>query len=1259
MSDRTPEDFAQLPGDWGDLEGLFAQLGSAFDLASLADDHPDVVRRLEHADPLRTSALFGALLMRPDLMCNGTRLEALVHLALHAGRKSNPPTAELASTCFNLLGRGRAGHVEDPAEDVFVGLITSPRGPFRILEGVWEGATFHLQRIVNIAETMPATASYDDLRDAIYGLLAISDLACERAGLQRHQAGGAYPADKLPRAALRNLDQLTHPTTFDLDDLSATGVSLDHLAPFVFDPDDRSALLERPLGATRLEQHPLAFHNDRIHLLLPTAVSLAIRRLVLDALTAGGARNAMIAGLALEYAATFKQASILGEGPGADVEFKWTEAGCYAGVARAIDRGRHLNILFLLDTLDDFEETGFSGVNPAVPGGADMIDRFIDHARDMAQEDPEFREGVTLLVGCGLGRGLGFDLNPNTRPDWRIEMIGAHDLLTLSQTQDFSARAFWKLLDARDAAERAGLTLQNVNGLLNLAAWVRSLTGHLVPEASLPDDFITADAAAFVAIEQNKLLDLRAEVLEVRDPHMLRDWTGAWRAVARRGASIFAEDRGQPLYQVSRDGPAVFVTDRRQWWCETNTPPETARHIRRETLRTATVWLSRAAPVLDLAFPALPPGGLVWRITYDVNPLAIRAGAPAASYADALADIRLQFDDDSRCIGLTVGATWVQSQLNIDNDAERALVAALVTGVASLAGQPLDETSREALTDRIVPNARARQQHALPPSSHRDHVAPSIPRHVVVIDPLDDASSRLGLGWRVRERSSGAWIRGKAETTGFLNASVALLQDELAAELRRYGREPFLRALLLNHEAAAVDRDHWTRTTAAMMALHDDPVATRRDIQAHEFKLNAVFQMSRVLAEFAVCECPNDGPAPGAIDLSRLMAKAAMIFNLGGYSDAIRRDVMAPELRVTPLGDIHANWGFMDAIIEPFAREVADGRIATAETAYGRRPAPVDDRASLDDELDPEFVAAFREQMGVTPNAYRLFVEYLEDLSFVEGSAVIVRERSALFPVQTDLGSLDDETASRLIDGLTLQPRQAWRETPAGFDDRDRHPWRFRRRLSVLRKPLLQLDQTADPRLVFAPALVREALVYTLHGYVSGDFPGYQLSPAMTAWAGRRADLRGRVLAEETGEALKAAGWRTVVDHKVTRLLGRGFDRDYGDVDVLAWRDDGRVLIIECKDLQFKKTLSDMSEQLADFRGRTDSNGKRDYLRLHLDRVDLLRNHVGALEKFIGQPITMPPESHLVFRNPVPITYALREMTEAVRVTVFSAVGEL
>lgn len=237
-----------------------------------------------------------------------------------------------------------------------------------------------------------------------------------------------------------------------------------------------------------------------------------------------------------------------------------------------------------------------------------------------------------------------------------------------------------------------------------------------------------------------------------------------------------------------------------------------------------------------------------------------------------------------------------------------------------------------------------------------------------------------------------------------------------------------------------------------------------------------------------------------------------------------------------------------------------------------------------------------------------------------------------------------------LVETLTFRSRPTWRDAPEGYEPRDLQVWRFRRRLTPLRKPLLELEAGPDPELLLAPAQVREAIHYMLGNYRRGDFNDSQLGPRMGHWKKALAHRRGKQFSAQVAAALGAHGWSTDTEVKMTKLLGRGQDRDYGDIDVLAWRSGSdRVLLIECKDVQYRKTFGEVAEQLSDFRGELRANGKRDYLLRHLDRVKLATDHLARVEAFTGvRPARL--ESHLVFRNPVPMKFALDHLQARVSV---------
>ena len=100
-------------------------------------------------------------------------------------------------------------------------------------------------------------------------------------------------------------------------------------------------------------------------------------------------------------------------------------------------------------------------------------------------------------------------------------------------------------------------------------------------------------------------------------------------------------------------------------------------------------------------------------------------------------------------------------------------------------------------------------------------------------------------------------------------------------------------------------------------------------------RFNGCAVASRLLMEAGLCECPlSSGRTPGVLDLGCLMAKVIIIHQFGGWSDAIRWDAMAPELRITPLGEIQGNVQFLNTVYQPFARSGGQSSVEQAVESY-------------------------------------------------------------------------------------------------------------------------------------------------------------------------------------------------------------------------------------------------------------------------------------------------------------------------------------
>jgi hypothetical protein len=1236
-------------------------------IAEMAREYSSVIEGFANLDPVLAAATFGAMLAWPELQANVIRLEALVHLALAHSGGHEPLIAALAEQSFDRLDQGYCGRAEDPAENVFVALVNTARGNFRVFQGIRESPAFFLQRLLNVVETIPDRGPFRHLHESINALLKISDAIAQRIGVAENILGNETPANTFPPELRDRLAGASYLVRFSDLDLANLGIEKGSLSEFAYPLEANARLSDQIISHSDLERRPLAFYQGSHFVLLPTAISTAISRLLIETVTSLDRTRIFESQLAVEYARMLHQSSLLGKRPSEPLRFQMIPGGGISSAMVEIDPGRFLHFIFFLDGLDGFAEDGFAGANAAPEALSKVVLDFISRAATEAKHQPGFLDGLTLVVNCGYGRAFVVALDQPLPENWRLESVGAQDLDTLNWLPEFQALALWRLLDQRDTLAKEGLELLNVNGLLNLVACSRDLNGHLIPHGSVPKEFGEVDAKKLVLLDQNALRRLRHEVATQWSPRRVLDGDGRWISVRKIDASPFADERTVPFYASDQEifhGKlrGVYVAPRRPWWLEIAPPASAPSDAIFQYWSMLTLWLRRAAPLLDASFSSLPASPITYRVSFEEIVEITSSQISSKSFGELRALIAITADLAEHRIEIVVGRGFHEGFFRSENVAEQALVEAIVLGAAQLAGENGDRPKIEGLVARILPDTRARHIHLFPARSFRDYASAQQREEPTLLDKVDDATFRIGLGWKARSRESGADVRGVAECTSYLNEVVRVVLDQLCVFLHELDRRSFVTAVLLNHEASAHDRDVWKRTTDAVLALHDDKEATIRTIVEHQARIHSCFTASRILLEAAICECPIEGGRiPGELDLSRAMALAIEVHHYGGWSDAIHWGAIAPEVRITPLGDIHIQHDFIESVYEPFGRAVGQVTVENDAKSYAALYQPLEIVPSVSALLEAEFLAAWHAEFGISLDGLRAFTGRLENVSVRPVVPVMTLPRSELARLLAESAGVPEMTASACLGLLILSPRPAWRVAGEGFVNKDWFPWRFRRRLSVLRRPLIAINAGVDPAIIVAPAVVGDALFAQMRSFHSGEVPQWQLrSPDMRKWIGQANHVQRKAFNTKVAERMRELGWHAEAEVKVTKILGKPLDRDYGDVDVLAWQPrSGRVLVIECKDLQFHKTMGEIAEQLADFRGITSPEGKRDVLRKHLDRVDVLAAHAGEVAKTLRLSAPAQSEGHLVFKNPVPMRFARERMLTALRLSLFAELDRL
>lgn len=1161
----------------------------------------------------------------------------LVHLCLIYGKGDKNLTPQVLMQGFSSIG-GIAGHLEDPPEGLFVENISSKRGNYRILEGLWESGVFYLQRFVNLVDSFPIEDErYQSLANSIHALLKLSDVICQRSQLKRNTVRQGKNLKYLTNNLANKASSLRKRVQFSVDELKGLGIDIHELNPFILSEATFQEVDDQIVGHSILEQSPLVLDGNQLYFILPTATSAAIRRLLIEAFSSTTQRQIFINQLAYEYFKVFSHTPLIGSRKASLCSNQKFIYPPISGVGLEIDEGRYLNLIFIFDMLEDFDENGLVGIACSENSFNEQLTQKMKLSEKRISQQENFREGLTLIVSCGIGRGLSLE-HPAHTSKWKREFISAPDLCTLSWLEDMSPLQLWRILQMKSWLHATGIELSNINGLLNLVAWAQSLEGDMVPHAGFPSE--ARESSFIMMIQQNGLLDLRHKVADHLDLHVERFIDGSWLQVGVLDYSLFEEDKLNPTYWLFDISESRLlganIVKKRAWWFELASPTDSMNTTSPGRMEILQTWIRQAAEFLEESFgSALKNGPILWRCVF-LQQLNDRQSVESISIPTKIESaINVTLYQQQRIIEFHIDEEFDKSLFNAVNIAERALVSHLISAVAELA--QIVDYDHSGILDKIVPTSSARQAHAFVTQNIREIIPELSGKTPITINMFDTAAAKLGFGWEGRDRNLGNVIEGQEECRQFLNGLVRSTEDWLCKELQRFNREKMLIALLWNFEVANTSSSRWHKTSAAILALRKNKDAALRVMAQQEFECNAVLLASRILVEIAICECPFEGGiAPGELDLTILMAKALQLFHTGGWSDLIHWGFMKPRLIIHPVGDVHAEQDFIENVVADFGNATTDYRYLSSASKYDKNlelPIVIE---SSEGHMEEEFLQAWLEEFGASFDDFRLFIEAIEIKAVQLNTAIFMGscdELAALVP--------NKEIGKRIISSLVFATRESWRKLPEGFDNRDIAPWKYRRRLSMIRNPLLQIKQENNSSIIVVPGLLRDSFGYIVRNYYHGDFPDRHLGVAMRKYAGHARKRDGEKFNQEVADRINNLGWQVQTEVTITKVLGISLDRNYGDVDVLAWdSESGRVLIMECKELQFRKTLGEIAEQMSDFRGELTPKGKPDLLKKHLDRVNILRQHLSNVQRYLKLSQINSIESHIVFRYPVPMQFS-------------------
>jgi hypothetical protein len=1171
------------------------------------------MRRYDACDLL---ASIGALQLLPANACQLGRLAAAARIVASLSPGAPRPAMSVGRLRRVLTTKPFEGALaaHDPRyDDVLCEAVTFAGRSYIVSSGLAAEAprTFTWLQAALAFEPSPAPAPL--LGDAMRlcgATLELSQRILGAAGLQRNALPGGSPADSVTFPPGGRLSALKDAVRIDVSTLP-----IDLLDPLITDAGTISADDEDGLVA-----RPIVRFGDEVVVALPLGLLDALRRALLDLVQAHGFADE----LTWRFRAMVERDVLEGLEAMAMEQIPLpADAGSPPDDVREsvfqFDDDKVVTVTVLTDDLSEYRADRAH----VAQGAVGLSGRLTARRRGLSEAlrvRPDVREVSHLLVFETAGAELR--LTPGAAPGGeQMLSLSAAELLTLAVVERDEPLALYKFEEARTRMAREDDFLGPFERLDLYAL-------YLDHDRTLALDYAGADSDAPLAYVGSGLR-LRAQAKIARDPHVEPFAPGRAVEVVR----LSEEEAEEPIYRP-RYMPAL---GRLAFMVEAFPRP---------------VWLfgtraaTRSRDLMEIEGHLLPSIGFwLWQLADDIGPLIADATYPMPSLNiavetsyDGFASARA--NDVSGPVAST--AATAQGQLHVrvlprawqlfardDNAGERELMRHILVGLrdlARVAGHDPD------LSDDHVDGVVARQfsnprkKHLLLWDAGQDSraIAPTRTRYRPV-QAADVQEVRLALGEYLQAEHRlvpGSRIAGNDREAVLRSARDRCMAD-IEERVARLSPTGLLERLILGNEAVAHERFEKTHKLTTRLACYESLPEVQARLRREGPRLSLAAIVWRFLIEYVTAVPPRGDVPLSTAECDRLLALAAEMQEQASALDARVHELSDPELELSPVGVLRevsgdtyqqAQWRFFEAGL--------DEQVEEAERAFTRHLAP-DEPADLPTVTWQQLDDVMPFECGLTLTELREVIGELTRHGLEDPDEAACWPRNALTAELASSMGWDSEKAEKGLRFWELGARGSF--LPSDESDEwqrgDVDPWRFHRRLSYNRRPVVVRARGNTEELLWGFRHLQEAWPLTYDSLASGRY--HAQSRELRTLRGELVRLRGKAFEAQVLTLygrfahFRAIGGRTkFAGERVTD----GEGQPIGDIDVLVADPARRLLTaVETKDIAGTLTPSELASALRRTFG--DGGKKRSAMDLHRLRVQWLEGHVDEALRELRLPV--------------------------------------
>ena len=441
---------------------------------------------------------------------------------------------------------------------------------------------------------------------------------------------------------------------------------------------------------------------------------------------------------------------------------------------------------------------------------------------------------------------------------------------------------------------------------------------------------------------------------------------------------------------------------------------------------------------------------------------------------------------------------------------------------------------------------------------------------------------------------------------------VAVLASYLTSQVNRYNCEELIRRLIGLYESLTQKREDIILTTPTRQECYSVTDNFLKELQEQRSRLSATTIAIRCLLEHVAAEQVLGSEKLSIAAIDELIAIINQIMTWGTAGDQLNYELFDLKISILPTGRIGTEKKEFNEVFDPYIISKTKEDIEDFKKTFKIH---FDVEEGIDSSPFPENIDnAFLVDYGISFLRICAFLDVIAAIGSRQGHDYCQHDAETFFDAVNHVAetAFSKEEFDAAIDYLTLRYREKVTNKPEGCDNFDISPWRFNRRLSFLRRPMILMEKTISGQPIFywgfRSALMTKRYVYdTLRSgrlRVSDDS---RVSKVM----GKLANERGDSLVDKVSTIIKKSGF--TMDTEVTIAPKGKFKNidDIGDVDCLVIDDVSKTLFsLECKAMAPSRNMKEMVEELTKLMG---SESERGWIDKHLRRDEWLKNNIAVV----------------------------------------------